>query len=112
MKMANVVSVQDITREVDHPELKQTSRRKHIEDLLRRYPAIRESEKQEIVHFLATGPHLDVGLITGNEALRPKVEEIRKANPAQFRMKWHEALFFIIAVGGPAAFLLGEYLLL
>ena len=111
MKIANVVSIQDIAP-VEHPELNGTGKRRHIEALLGRYPDLRDTEKAEVVHFLATGPHLDVGLIMGNDAFRAKVEEIRKANPSHFRLKLHEALFFILAIGGPAAFLVAKYLLL
>ncbi|HEX8585877.1 MAG TPA: hypothetical protein VF680_15890 [Allosphingosinicella sp.] len=111
MKIANVVSVRDIAP-VEHPELNGTGKRKHIEALLRRYPDLRAAEQAEVVHFLATGPHLDVGLIMGNDAFRSKVEDIRKANPSHVRLKLHETLFFILAIGGPAAFLLAKYLLL
>ena len=111
MKTANVISVRDITED-KHPELNRSSRRKDIEALLRRYPDIKAAETAEIVRFLATGSHLDVGLIAGNEELRDKVDAVRKANPAAFRIKLHEGLFFVLAVGGPAAFLLAKYLLL
>jgi hypothetical protein len=111
MKLANVVRVRDIAR-VEHPELNHAGRRKHVEELLRRYPDLKEAEKEEIVRFLATGPQLDVGLIMGNDAFKEKVSAIRRANPSRFRLQLHEMMFFVIAVGGPPAFLLAKYLLL
>jgi hypothetical protein len=110
MKMANVVSVRDVEQET-HPELNRSGRRKEIEALLRRYPNVRDSETQEIVRFLATGPHLDVGLVTGNDELAEKVNAVRRANASHFKLKVHEVLLFLLAAGGPAVFLLGKYLL-
>lgn len=109
MKSAKVISVRDIVED-NHPELNRSGRRMEIEALLRRYPAVKEWETAEIVRFLAIGSHLDVGLIAGNEELRPKVEAVRKANPSAFRIKAHEAFFFVGGVAGPALFLLIKYL--
>lgn len=109
MKTANVISVRDIVED-NHPELNRSSRRREIEALLRRYPDIKESETAEIVHFVATGSHLDVGMIAGNDELRDKVEAVRKANPSAFRIKAHELFLFVCGVAGPAAFLLAKYL--
>ncbi|MFN3389813.1 MAG: hypothetical protein ACK40O_12885 [Allosphingosinicella sp.] len=109
--MAKVVSVGEAAP-VAHPELDQNGRRKRIEDLLRRYPDIKEAETQEVVRFLATGPHLDVGLIAGNDSLADKVKAIRKANPSHFGLKARETLLFVACVGGPAAVLLAKYLLM
>lgn len=113
MKMANVVSVRDVApaAPVEHPELNHAGKRKHIEDLLRRYPDIRETETQEVVRFLATGPFHDRGMVEGNDAFKEKIAAIRKANSPQLRVKLHELLLFVCGVGGPAAFLLAKYLL-
>lgn len=110
MKMAKVVSVHDATP-AEHPELDHSGRRKRIESLLRRYPNIKEAETQEVVRFLATGPHLDVGLILGNDSLSEHVRAIRRANPSYFRLKKSEALLFVLCVGGPPALMLAKYLL-
>ena len=110
MKMANVVSVRDIVED-NHPELNRSSRRAEIEALLRRYPKTSEAETAEIVHFLATGPHLDVGLVAGNDAFSEKVAEIRNHNPSRFRLKLGEAIVFALAIGGPALLLMAKYLL-
>jgi hypothetical protein len=111
MKTANVLSVRDVTEE-KHPELKASTRRKQIEDLLRRYPNIREAETAEIVRFLATGPHLDVGLIAGHDEFKEKVRALRTSHRRQFRPKLAETLLFVAGIAGPAAFLIAKYLLL
>jgi hypothetical protein len=111
MKMANVVSLRDIVDDT-HPELNQAGQRGHIEELLRRYPDIREAETQEIVHFLATGRHLDVGLVAGNDAFVGKVAEIKRTHASRFRIKLHEAALFVLATVGPVAFLAVRYLFL
>ncbi len=111
MKMANVVVVRDIAPEEKHPELRQTPRRQRIEELLRRYPSIRESETEEIVRFLATGPHLDVGLIAGSDEFADKVRALRKRHKKHFQLHFHEALLFVVAVLGPAILIGAKYLL-
>lgn len=103
MKMAKVVSVRDISAEEKHPELRHAARRQRIEALLRRYPQIRDSETEEIVRFLATGPHRDVGLVAGSEEFADKVRSLRKTNKKHFKLKPHEAILFFVAVVGPAA---------
>jgi len=48
--------------------------RQHVAALLDRYPRVSEDETQEIITFLRTGRHLDVGMVTGDDALRPKLD--------------------------------------
>ena len=111
MKMADVVSVRSIPAEDKHPELNQSARRQHIEALLRRYPDVRDSETAEIVHFLGTGPHYDVGLLAGSDELGPKVRQVRQDHARSFRPKFHQTILFLAAVAGPAAALAAKYLL-
>lgn len=59
------------TRPVDR------SRLERIEGLLRRYPALTDGEIEDVLLFLRKGPALEIGLLTGNEALRPQLDRFR-----------------------------------
>ncbi|HET7316302.1 MAG TPA: hypothetical protein VFI88_02620 [Sphingomicrobium sp.] len=48
--------------------------RERIAGLLRDYPAISDNDVREILTFLRTGRHLDIGMLTSNESLRPKLD--------------------------------------
>lgn len=51
-----------------------------IEALLRRYPGLTDDEMGEVLLFLRKGPALEVGLLTGNEELRPQLDRFRAEN--------------------------------
>ena len=48
--------------------------RERVAQLLSRYPGISEHDVPEIVEFLRTGRHLDIGLLTADDELRPKLD--------------------------------------
>jgi hypothetical protein len=50
------------------------SDRERVSDLLERYPRLSEREVGEIVNFLRNGPHIEIGFLTSNVQLRPKLE--------------------------------------
>ena len=102
MKMAKVVAARDVPSANDnHPELNQTSRRKAVEALLRRYPEVSEPESAEILRFLSTGPHLDVGLVAGNDELASKVAAFKREHHQHFRLKpWEVLMMFVLATLG------------
>lgn len=51
-----------------------------IEALLRRYPGLTDDEMGELLLFFRKGPALEVGLLTGNEELRPQLDRFRAEN--------------------------------
>ena len=65
-------------------------RRDRVEALLRRYPETSAAETAEIIHFLKKGPLFDVGLVTGNDELKPTVERIRREHRAEFSLGLRE----------------------
>lgn len=73
-----------------------------VADLLSRYPSVSGEEKRQILTFLRRGRHLDVGLLTSNERLAPKLEAFFEDHKAHFKLKWVEVA---AAVGGIAALL-------
>ncbi len=111
MKQANVVSVRDVAPADSAPaRFGDFQKRQHIEGLLRRYPKTSEAETKEIIAFLATGNHLDVGLVSGSDELREKVARFRSEHSSHFRLKLHEVALFLLVTGGPVAALAWRYL--
>ena len=111
MKQANVVSVRDVSAADNAPaRFGDHQKRQHIEGLLRRYPQTSEAETKEIITFLATGNHIDVGLVSGSDEFKEKVARFRAEHSSHFRLKLHEAALFLLLVGGPVAALSWRYL--
>ncbi len=107
MKIAKVTEVRDVPL---GSKLGDLGKRTHIEALLRRYPATSEAETGEIRHFLATGSHLDIGLVAGSDEFRDKVAAFRKEHRRHFSLKVHEILVFLLVTGGPIGTLAWRYL--
>ena len=85
------------------------TRRDPIEALLRRYPH-NDAETAEIRHFLATGSHLDVGLVAGSDEFKETVQRFRKEHAPYFRLKLREVAMFLLATAGPVGALFWRYL--
>jgi hypothetical protein len=79
------------------------SYRERIADLLSRYPRVSAHETGEILTFLRTGRHLDIGMLTSNERLRPQLDAFMADHRSHFRVKWGEGS---AVIGGIVALLL------
>jgi hypothetical protein len=66
--------------------------RLQVADLLSRYPHVSEAEAQEIAGFLRTGRGVDVGMVTGDEALKPKLDRFMADHERHFRVGLFEAV--------------------
>lgn len=64
--------------------------REQVADLLSRYPQVSGEEARQILNFLRRGRHLDVGLLTSSDRLRPNLDAFVKDHQAHFRVKWSE----------------------
>jgi hypothetical protein len=71
-----------------HPEEARALRssRQRVAELLATYPDISRREKAEIVSFMRTGRHLDIGLLTSNVSLRPKLDAFMADHKHHFRI--------------------------
>ena len=78
------------------------STRERIADMLARYPKVNRAEAREILLFLRKGRHLDVGLLTSNEKLRPNLDVFMDDHKDHFRVRWGEGT---AVVAGLAALL-------
>ena len=77
--------------------------RERASALLSRYPSVSADEAREIFLFLRNGRHLDVGLLTSSDRLRPKLDAFMADHRAEFRLKWSEG---VLIVGGIVALLI------
>jgi hypothetical protein len=77
--------------------------RRRVSDLLARYPRVSDEEVKEILNFLRTGEELEIGLLTSNERVRPKLDAFMERHKAHFRITWSEAAAL---AGGIAALIL------
>jgi hypothetical protein len=83
------------------------SNSERVADLVSRYPGVTEDEAQEIVTFMRTGRHLNVGLLTADDAIRRKLDAFMHDHKADFRVKWWESA---AVTGGIAAALIAFWL--
>lgn len=74
--------------------------RQRITTLIERYPRISADEAEEVITFLKTGRHLDVGMVTGDEALKPKLEAFMADHKSHFRLKWTEIVAVTAGIFG------------
>lgn len=82
--------------------------RERVAALLGRYPDVSKDENRAILEFMTTGRHLDIGLLTSNESLRPKLDAFMEDHKRHFRVSFGEAGAIVVAI---AAFLLAASLL-
>lgn len=76
--------------------------REQAADLITRYPHVSEREARQILGFLRNGRHLDVGMITADEALKPQLDVFMADHSKHFRIGLGEGSAVVVAI---AAFL-------
>jgi hypothetical protein len=81
--------------------------REQVAELLARYPKVSKNENREILEFMKTGRHLDIGLLTSNEKLRPNLDAFMEAHKKHFRVGFGEATAVVAMI---VAFLLAAWL--
>jgi hypothetical protein len=83
----------------DHPPQASLTR-EQAADLLYRYPRVSEAEAKLILGFLRNGRHLDVGMLTGDECLRPQLDRFMTDHAKHFRVGVGEATAVVAAIAG------------
>jgi hypothetical protein len=96
--------------QITHPEEVRALRssRERVAALLARYPKISSRDRREILDFLKTGRHLEIGLLTANAALRPRLDSFMADHNHHFRVTLAESARVLAAI---SAFLLVCWLL-
>jgi hypothetical protein len=74
------------------------SDRERIAKLIGRYPGLSDDEAGEVLAFLRSARHLDVGLLTSNEGLRPKLDAFMDDHKAHFRASLVESSAVIAVI--------------
>lgn len=62
------------------------SSRDRIASLLGRYPNVSDNGRAEILKFMKEGRHLDIGLLTANDNLRPGFDAFMADHRRHFRI--------------------------
>jgi hypothetical protein len=74
--------------------------REEIAALLVRYPRVSDSEAKRILTFLRKGPHLDVGILTADEKLKPMLDSFMHDHKKHFQLGFGETTAVISAIIG------------
>jgi len=69
-------------------------------DLLYRYPHVSDEEAKLILTFLRKGRHLDVGILTADDELRPKLDSFMADHAKHFRVGFFEGSAVVAAIAG------------
>jgi hypothetical protein len=83
-----------------HPSGESTLTRDQAAELLRRYPRVSDGEAKAIVTFLRKGRHLDVGMLTADERLKPQLDGFMADHGKHLRVGAGEATVLIAAIAG------------
>jgi hypothetical protein len=75
--------------------------------LLARYPDLSKNENREILEFMKTGRHLDIGLLTSDEKLRPNLDAFMEDHKRHFQVSFRETTAVVVLI---AAFLFAAWL--
>ena len=81
--------------------------RERVAVLLARYPTVTKNDKREILEFMKNGRHLEIGLLTSDEKLRPNLDAFMEDHKRHFRVSFGEAAAVVAMI---AAFLLAAWL--
>jgi hypothetical protein len=86
------------------------STRERIASLLGRYPHVSDKERKEILAFMKEGRHLEIGLLTSNDKVRPQLDSFMADHKRHFRVGAADVarLLAVFAVVGMFFWLLWE----
>jgi hypothetical protein len=74
--------------------------RQEAADLIARYPHVSESEAKLILTFLRNGRHLDVGMVTADESLKPQLDSFMADHAKHLRVGFGEGAAVVAAISG------------
>lgn len=100
MKIANVVSVHDRgPLGASSINGRPVARIDRMADLLRRYPAIEDAERRELVAFLVGGPQEEIVQVTYFHGLEPRLRAFRQDHARAFGAGvrgWLPMILFVV----------------
>lgn len=74
--------------------------REEAADLLFRYPHVSDAEAKRILTFLRKGRHLDVGMLTADQKLKPNLDRFMHDHKKHFRLGVGETTAVVSAIIG------------
>lgn len=75
------------------------STRERIAKLLNHYPHVSEDDCREILQFMKEARHLEVGLLTANDNVRPQLDAFMKDHKRHFRLDALDVLRAVSLIG-------------
>ena len=70
-----------------------------IATLLKRYPRVSASDRKEILQFMKEARHLEVGLLTANDNVRPQLDAFMEDHKTHVRLDAFEVLRAVMLIG-------------
>lgn len=83
------------------------SSRERVAEILVNYPRLSQQETRQVIDFLKHARHLEIGLLTSNHAIRPKLDAFMEEHKRHFQVSLWEAS---AVTGMILAFLLAAWL--
>jgi hypothetical protein len=74
--------------------------REKAAELISRYPRVSDAEAKAILKFLRHGRHLDVGVLTADPKLKPRLDLFMEEHASHFRIGVGEASALIAGILG------------
>lgn len=75
------------------------STRDHVARLLKRYPHVSDKDRKEILQFMKEARHLEVGLLTANDNVRPQLDAFMEDHKRHFRLNAFDVLRAVTLIG-------------
>ena len=75
------------------------STRDRVANLLKRYPHVSGNDRKEILQFMKEARHLEVGLLTANDDLRPQLDAFMEDHKRHFGLDAFDVLRAVALVG-------------
>jgi len=75
------------------------STRDRVTRLLERYPHVSDIDRKEILQFMKEARHLEVGLLTANDNVRPQLDAFMEDHKRHFRLDAFDVFRAAILIG-------------
>jgi two-component sensor histidine kinase len=83
------------------------SSRDRIAEMIAKHPRLSEQETRQVLDFMKTARHLEIGLLTSNQKLRPKLDAFMEEHKHHFQVSVWEAA---VVIGAILAFVVVSWL--
>jgi hypothetical protein len=75
------------------------STRDRVANLLKRYPDVSDNDRKEILRFMKEARHLEIGLLTANDNVRPQLDAFMEDHKKHFRLDAFDVLRAVTLIG-------------